>query len=69
VPQAAVRTGLKGDYLFVYKNNGIVKQKRVVAGVTKGEYLQIIKGVSKGELVVVKGSNLVHDNEKVTIAK
>ncbi len=69
VPQAAVRTGLKGDYLFVYKNNGIVKQKRVIAGVTKGEYLQIIKGVSKGELVVVKGSNLVHDNEKVTIAK
>ena len=68
VPEAAVRIGLKGDYLFVYKN-GIVKQRMVSIGITKEGYLQIVKGVSKKTIVVVRGSNLVHNNEKVTVAK
>ncbi len=68
VPEPSVRTGLEGDYLFVYKN-GTVKQKRVAIGVTKNGYLQIVKGVHKGELVVVKGSNLVHNNEKVAVIR
>ncbi|MCL4322423.1 MAG: efflux RND transporter periplasmic adaptor subunit [Deltaproteobacteria bacterium] len=68
VPQASVRIGLKGDYLFVYKN-GTVRQRMVSTGISKGGYLQVVKGVSKETIVVVKGSNLVHNNEKVTVIK
>lgn len=68
VPEASVVTALKGDYLFIYKN-GVVERRSVSTGITEGKYLQITKGIGKDDIVVVKGSNLVHNNEHVVIAK
>ncbi len=68
VPEPSVVITLKGDYLFVYKN-GVVKRRAVSVGINKDGYLQITKGISKNDIVVVRGSNLVHDNEHVVIVK
>ncbi len=68
VPESSVIIALKGDYLYIYKD-GIVKRRNISVGISKNGYLQITKGINKDDTVVVKGSSLVHNNERVFIAK
>ncbi|RZD15626.1 MAG: efflux RND transporter periplasmic adaptor subunit [Candidatus Acididesulfobacter guangdongensis] len=67
VPEAALRTGLTGNFVFIYKN-GKAYLKKVKTGITKNGYIQIIKGITKNDFVVVKGSNLVRNGQTVSVA-
>jgi RND family efflux transporter MFP subunit len=67
VPEASLRTGLTGNFVFIYKN-GKVYMKKVVTGITKNGYIQIIKVITKNNFVVVKGSNLVRNGQVVSVA-
>ncbi len=68
VPEASLRTGLTGNFIFIDKNNKAYI-KKVKTGTTKNGYIQIVKGITKNDYVIVKGSNLVRNGQKVSVAK
>jgi len=68
VPDASLRVGIKGKFVYIYKNGKAILTK-VVTGVTKNGDVQIIKGIAKQNFVIVKGSNLVHTGEQVAEAR
>jgi RND family efflux transporter MFP subunit len=67
VPEASLRTGLTGNFVFIYKN-GKAYIKKVKTGITKKGYIQITKGITKNDSVIVKGSNLVRNGQNVSVA-
>ena len=68
VPQVSVRSGIRGDYAFLYKNGRAILTK-VLTGITKSGYIQIVSGVTPEDEVILKGANLVHNDEKVKITE
>ncbi len=55
IPKSAVQEIDGEKYVFVKKEN-FFEPRKVVLGVSNHAYTEIVKGVEKGELVVVKGS-------------
>ncbi len=68
VPEASLRTGLMGNFVFIYKNSKAY-MKKVKTGLTKNGYIQVIKGITKNDFIIVKGSNIVRNGQKVSVAK
>jgi multidrug efflux system membrane fusion protein len=63
-PSAAVEHGAPGAY--VYKlNGGVVAMTPVTTGATQGDHVQITKGLSPGDQVVVDGLDRLRDGAKV----
>lgn len=54
VPLAAVRTDKQGEYVYVIKNGQPVRTG-VTTGITGDTNIQILKGVSEGDEIVVSG--------------
>jgi RND family efflux transporter MFP subunit len=68
VSETSLRTGLTGNFIFIYKNNKAYI-KKVKTGITKNGYIQITKGITKNDYVIAEGSNLVRNGQKVSVAK
>lgn len=51
---------------FVVKN-GVAKQRKLVLGVTDGEYYEVLSGISSGEQVVIVGGYALADGTKVQV--
>ncbi len=68
VPETSLRTGLTGNFVFIYKN-GKVYMKKVETGIPKDGYIQIVKGITKNDYVIAKGSNLVRNGQDVSVVK
>lgn len=67
VPVTAV-LGEGGSY-FVFKLEGTnVKQQAVQTGLRNNQVVEIVKGLSANDSVVVEGGSLLNDGDKVTIA-
>ena len=71
VPRRAVRSNSQGqNYVFILSNpegeNKFITSKQFVQlGKTKNEMIEIIKGVSKGDLLIDEGVSLLEPNQKV----
>ena len=71
VPRRAVRSNSQGqNYVFILSNpegeNKFIASKQFVhLGKTKNEMIEIIKGVSKGDLLIDEGVSLLEPNQKV----
>jgi RND family efflux transporter MFP subunit len=71
VPRRAVRSNSQGqNYVFILSNpegeNKFIASKQFVQlGKTKNEMIEIIKGVSKGNLLIDEGVSLLEPNQKV----
>jgi RND family efflux transporter MFP subunit len=71
VPRRAVRSDSQGqNYVFILSNpegeNKFIASKQFVQlGKTKNEMIEIIKGVSKGDLLIDEGVSLLEPNQKV----
>ena len=71
VPRRAVRSNSQGqNYVFILSNpegeNKFIASKQFVQlGKTKNEMIEIIKGVSKGDLLIDEGVSLLEPNQKV----
>lgn len=63
IPRLAVENGR----VFVVQNSTAV-QKPVVVGKEYGESIEILKGLSPGEEVVVKGQNNIEDGQQIQVA-
>ncbi|MHB1680073.1 MAG: efflux RND transporter periplasmic adaptor subunit [bacterium] len=68
VPETSLRTGLTGNFVFIYKNSKAY-MKKVKTGLTKNGYIQVIKGITKNDFIIAKGSNIVRNEQKVSVAK
>ena len=63
VPQKAV---LEGNYVFVAEGNKAIKRK-VSLGLQNSDLVEIVKGVSEGELVIVEGNYGLEDQSAIDI--
>lgn len=68
VPVTAVRTGPKGDYVYVIDSDRVAHMKTVKRGLATVDQIQIVSGLQGGELVVTEGGDAVKDGGKVQLA-
>ncbi|MGB3068416.1 MAG: efflux RND transporter periplasmic adaptor subunit [Ottowia sp.] len=68
VPVTAVRTGPKGDYVYVVDSDRVAHMKGVKRGLATTDQIQITSGLQGGELVVTEGGDAVKDGGKVQLA-
>ncbi|MCD6214069.1 MAG: efflux RND transporter periplasmic adaptor subunit, partial [Candidatus Desulfofervidus sp.] len=54
-------------YLFVVDKNKIAHMRNVKTGISEGNFVEIIKGVKRGELVVTYGQNRLKEGLAVEI--
>ena len=69
VPDAAVKAGPNGYYVFVVKADKKVEQRAVTVARTVAGESVITKGVDAGETVVVDGQSRLIDGASVQIAE
>ena len=63
VPQKAV---LEGGYVFVAQGNKALKRK-VTLGLQNSDLVEIVKGISEGELVIIEGNYGLEDQSAIDI--
>lgn len=69
VPQQAVQTGQKGQFVYVARNDGTVDQRPVVAGLGYGGETVINQGLAANESVVTDGQMRLTPGAKIEIKK
>ena len=67
VPVTAVRTGPKGDFVWVMQPNKSVKMRSVVRGPMTDTQSVITSGLQAGEKVVTEGGDRLQDGAKVML--
>ena len=52
---------------FVVKSDGTLEKRTIVAGADDGQYVEIISGLSEGEVVVTSGMSGLEDGMKAEV--
>lgn len=68
VPQAAVRQGTSGTYVWLLDAENTARQRKVVSGPTIGDSVTITSGLKAGETVVTEGGDRLTEGGKVQTA-
>jgi multidrug efflux system membrane fusion protein len=68
VPVTAVRTGPKGDYVYVVDGQQTAEMRTVQRGGATVDQVLILSGVAAGETVVTEGGDRVRDGGRVQLA-
>ena len=66
-PAAAIQRGSDGTFVFVVTPDKTVAMRTVTVGVQDGDKIDIVKGLSPGDTVVVDGADRLRDGAEVTI--
>jgi len=74
IPQSIISENAEGkQYVYVIEkikgNIGFAKQVVVTTGRTQGDVIEILSGVSSGDLLIEAGARSVKDGQKIKIAK
>lgn len=69
VPVAAINTSQKGQYVYVVNSANEAEVHRVQTGERIDNMIEVVKGIEKGERVIVQGQINVRPNTKVEIVK
>jgi multidrug efflux system membrane fusion protein len=69
VPDAAIKAGPNGSYVFVVKPDGRAEQRAVTVARSVNGDAMIAKGLSVGETVVTDGQSRLIDGSKVKVAE
>jgi RND family efflux transporter MFP subunit len=75
VPQSVISENAEGEqYVFIADNpteemQGTAKKRIVTTGKTQGRFVEILTGLSAGELIIQEGARSVKDNQDVQIIK
>jgi membrane fusion protein, multidrug efflux system len=78
VPLSVISENAKGEQ-YVYTvvtnteetastQNSIATRKIITTGVTQGNYIEVLSGLTKGEVIIVEGARSVKDGQKVKIS-
>jgi RND family efflux transporter MFP subunit len=68
IQKNALAEGVKNPLVYVYKN-GIVEERKLVVGLESGDYIEVKKGLSPGELIVTSGQINLSNGSKAEIIK
>lgn len=66
VPKTVVLSDLKGHSVFVVER-GRAEQRMVTTGIESANQIEILKGVSKGDRLVIKGFETLQDGSRVKV--
>ena len=67
VPVAAVQQGAPGSFVYVLNANSTVSVQVVKTGVTDGDNIQVLSGLTPGQKVVTDGVSLLRDGAHVRL--
>ncbi|KTT22680.1 efflux RND transporter periplasmic adaptor subunit [Pseudacidovorax intermedius] len=67
VPVTAVRTGPKGPYVYVIREDRTVEVRPVKRGESTPEVIAITSGLKAGEMVVTEGGDRLNDGSRVQL--
>ena len=65
VAQAAVQRGPQGAYVYRVKPDHTVTVAMVTTGLTEGDNISIVQGLSEGDSVVIDGADKLHEGSPV----
>jgi len=68
IPKDALIPRGKQKVVYIY-DNGIAKQSFIQTGVSVGNKIEILKGLNKGQLVVVKGNENLRPKQAIKIKR
>ncbi len=66
IPKKAVKRVGQDNFVFVIRDK-IVSERKVVVGITQGENIEVISGLSSGEVIVDRGRAFVKDGDVVNV--
>jgi len=65
IPTSAIERGQQGSFVYVVGDKNLVSARNVTLGATEGERVAVLKGIAKGERVVVDGADRLKDGMEV----
>lgn len=68
IQKNALAEGVKNPLVYVFKD-GVVKEQKLVVGIESGDYIEVKKGLSPGQLVVTNGQINLANGTKAEIIK
>ena len=69
VPEAAVRHGPLGDFVWIARPDGTAISRRAVVGQVASGRALVTQGLAKGDLVVTEGHFRLEDNAKIEVVR
>ena len=69
IPRSSLVGSVKDAHVFVVENNKTARLKKVLIGSEAESNLEVLQGVTTGEVVVVNGQNNLKDGAEVKIIK
>jgi len=67
VPASAILSNDTGSYVYVCEDETAIRRP-VTTGITDGDRVEIVKGLSQGELLIVKGQQFLNDKTPVKVS-
>ena len=66
IPRHTILEKERGRVVYVF-DKGKVFQRDIKLGLSQQDQVQVLKGLKKGELIVVEGHNKLSDGEEVNV--
>jgi multidrug efflux system membrane fusion protein len=67
MPTAGVQRGVPGTFVYLVNPDSTVSVRKVSLGVTDGERVEVLSGLSPGDRVVIDGADKLRDGAKVAV--
>ena len=67
IPLAALQRGVKGNFVYVVGQEGVVNVRQVTVGPSSGNRVAIEQGLAEGEQVATDGLDKLRDGAKVEV--
>jgi len=69
VPVRAVQYGAPGSFVYLVRPDSTVGVRVIKTGVTDGDNVQVLSGLSPGDTVVVDGVSLLRDGARIRVSQ
>ena len=69
VPEGAIIPEDEKSFLYVLKENNVLKKREVVTGIRNDGSIEIVKGINQSDMIVFEGTNKIRNGSEVTVIK
>ena len=69
VPEGAIIPEDEKSFIYVLKENNVLKKREVVTGIRNDGSIEIVKGINQSDLIVFEGTNKIRNGSEVTVIK
>jgi len=67
LPASAVQRGIPGTYVYLINSDDTVMVNKIVLGITEGERVEVLSGLSPGDRIVSDGADKLRDGAKIAL--